>query len=130
VLTNAVLGVTPTGFGFERFDVVPHPGDLAWASGAVPTPTGTIRAAWRAGQGGRFELTVTSPPGTAARVGVPTGRRRVEVRVGGAVAWDGRRGIRHRATADGRAVYLHDLPPGTHEIVAVALPAAPRAGRS
>jgi hypothetical protein len=126
VLTNAVLGVTPTGFGFERFDVVPHPGDLAWAGGVVPTPKGAIRAAWRAGRGGRFELTVTSPPGTTARIAVPTGGRRVEVRIGGAVAWDGRRGLRHRADDDGRAVYLHDLPPGTHEIVAVPPPAAPR----
>jgi Bacterial alpha-L-rhamnosidase C-terminal domain len=110
--------VTPTGFGFERYDLIPHPGGLTRASGAVPTSHGTIRAAWRAHPGGRFELTVTAPAGTTGRIGVPTAGRRVHVEVDGEPAWDGAAARGWNARTDGRYVYLQDVPPGTYHIVA------------
>ena len=46
-LTEYVLGVEPTSPGFTTFTVDPHPGDLEWASGTVPTPHGPILVSWR-----------------------------------------------------------------------------------
>ncbi len=41
-LTQTVLGVCPTGAGYSTVDVHPQLGDLNWAEGDVPTPSGTI----------------------------------------------------------------------------------------
>jgi hypothetical protein len=122
VLTNSVLGVTPTGFGFERYDLIPHPGDLTHASGAVPTPRGTIHAAWRMHPSGGFELTVTAPAGTTGRIGMPTAGRPVMVEVDGIPVWDGATATGAAAHTDGRYIYLEDVPPGTYDIVATPLP--------
>jgi hypothetical protein len=45
-LTQYVLGVTPTSPGFRTFTVDPHPCDLRYASGDVPTPHGMIHVSW------------------------------------------------------------------------------------
>jgi Bacterial alpha-L-rhamnosidase C-terminal domain len=104
-LTTDVLGVNPTGAGFSRFDVAPHPGDLRWAQGAVPTPHGTIEASWTRKGDDRFSLTVKVPGGTRARVVAPSFGRRVEVRA------DGRR-------AAGSTV---ELGPGRHTVTSRAV---------
>jgi hypothetical protein len=62
-LTQYVLGVTPTSPGFATFTVRPHPNDLQWASGDVPTPHGPIHVSWRR-YGTAVFLRVTAPPGT------------------------------------------------------------------
>ncbi len=69
-LTNDALGVTPTGPGFSTFDAIPHPGDLTWAQGGVPTPAGTIEFAWEKEKGG-YLLRLVAPTVLHARVGVP-----------------------------------------------------------
>ena len=88
-LTTDVLGVNPTSAGFARFDVAPHPGDLRWAQGEVPTPHGTIEAAWTRSGDERFSLEVRVPkrdPGARGRAGVrprrPRPRRRPHRRRG------------------------------------------------
>ncbi len=68
-LTNDVLGITPTGPGFSSFDAIPHPGDLTWAQGGVPTPAGTITFAWEREQDG-YLLQLFAPPSLHARVGI------------------------------------------------------------
>jgi alpha-L-rhamnosidase len=76
VLPAYVLGVRPTGPGFERFEVRPRPGDLAWARGRVPTPRGDVVVAWdRRGARG-FRCDVTVPPGTRAIFVAPAPGRR------------------------------------------------------
>ena len=72
-LTNEVLGVRPTGPGFSTFDAIPHPGDLAWAQGGVPTPVGTIRFAWKRTRTG-YLLRLSAPPSLTGRVGAPAGK--------------------------------------------------------
>jgi hypothetical protein len=62
-LTAYVLGVRPTSPGFATFVVEPHPGNLAWASGTVPTPHGDLKVSWRRA-GGKLDVTVQAPPGT------------------------------------------------------------------
>ncbi|UMG92569.1 alpha-L-rhamnosidase C-terminal domain-containing protein [Nocardioides sp. TF02-7] len=53
-----------------------------WAQGAVPTPQGTIRTAWRRTADGGFRLVVEAPPGTTYTATVPAAAT-AEVRVDG-----------------------------------------------
>ncbi len=46
-LQSTVLGVRPLSPGFERFSVAPHPCDLSFASGSIPTPKGNIEIGWK-----------------------------------------------------------------------------------
>lgn len=62
-LTSFVLGVRPTSPGFATFTVTPHPGNLAWAHGDIPTPHGTIAVSWRLRRG-KPVVSVSAPPGT------------------------------------------------------------------
>ena len=41
-LTENVLGVRPTSAGFATVEIAPQLGDLQWAEGDVPTPSGVI----------------------------------------------------------------------------------------
>jgi hypothetical protein len=73
-LTNDVLGVQPSGPGFQRFTVAPNPPDgLPWAEGRVPTPQGPIEVAWKRGAGGRLTVSVDAPRGTTYDVRIPAG---------------------------------------------------------
>jgi hypothetical protein len=64
-LTQYVLGVTPVTPGFAHVHLAPHPADVAWAKGTVPTPHGTVSVSWRYGATGDFIETVHTPvPGT------------------------------------------------------------------
>ncbi len=64
-LTQFLLGVAPETPGFARVRLAPHPADVAWARGDVPTPHGTIHVDWRYGAAGDFIETVKTPvPGT------------------------------------------------------------------
>ena len=42
----AAPGVEATAQGFSKVRIAPQPGDLTWASGAVPTPLGPIWTRW------------------------------------------------------------------------------------
>lgn len=85
-LTNQVLGVQPAGAGFSTFSVLPHPGTSTdWAQGAVPTPRGTVKAAWRR-KGSAFQLAAEAPPGSTYTAGVPD-RPGIVVRRDGQVVW-------------------------------------------
>jgi hypothetical protein len=71
-LTNEALGVRPTGPAFSTFDAIPHPGDLSWAQGSVPTPSGSIMFGWKAIKGG-YLLKLVAPKSLVGRVGAPGG---------------------------------------------------------
>ena len=71
-LTQYVLGVVPSSAGFATFNVTPHPGNLAWAQGSVPTPHGAIAVSWRH-RGSTFALSVRFPSGTHPHVIPPPG---------------------------------------------------------
>ena len=82
VLSNYVLGVMPTGPGFDTWTLKPYLLDrVTWARGVVPTPNGGIQVSWTKGRNGRFEMRVTVPKGTTATVSVPNigGTRKVSV---------------------------------------------------
>jgi hypothetical protein len=127
ILTTQVLGVTPTGPGFSRYDVAPHPGDLTWAQGRVPTPHGSIQASWRATSDG-FGLQVSAPAGTSGRLAVPTGGVPNSVTLDGHSVWDGHQAIGGAAaSSDGSYVYVSGVAAGRHELDATRLAAVPTA---
>jgi hypothetical protein len=127
ILSTQVLGVAPTGAGFSSYDVVPHPGDLTWAQGRVPTPGGAITASWRATNGG-FDLQVGSPSGTTGRLAVPTEGVANRVTLDGQEVWDGHQAVGGaNATSDGSYVYVAGVGAGQHEVEATRLAAVPTA---
>ena len=115
-LTTDTLGVTPTSGGYATFDVAPHPGDLTWAQGAVPTPHGTISTAWKV-QGGGLTLNVAVPRSTSARLAVPTFGAHDVVTLDGREVWNGTRAVGGaKATSDGSTVYIAGVGAGSHTL--------------
>jgi hypothetical protein len=116
-LTNRVLGVTPTGPGFTRFQVVPHPSGLAWAKGTVPTPRGDIAASWRS-DGKGFHLEVRVPRGTSARLSVPVSASTSRVVLDGRTVWAGGKATVPGVSGDGTHVHVEAAPAGRHVLAA------------
>ena len=73
ILPAYVLGVRPVAPGFARFEVRPHPGDLAWARGRVPTPHGAVAVSWRRRGEGGLVCRVRVPAGTRGKFVAPKG---------------------------------------------------------
>lgn len=103
-LTEYVLGIQAQSGGFARVSIVPHLGDLKWASGCVPTTRGNI--VLRAAKTGVVEsMALTLPPDFHAVVGV----RGHSVTVNGEATSP----VRH---SDKRC-YIHLAKEGTYSIV-------------
>jgi hypothetical protein len=89
--SNYLLGVQPTGPGFSNYSIKPMPGDLSWARGVVPTPSGPITVSWNSNaQYGLFYLSSSAPAGMTGTIYVPVGNSSVPVYVDGQQAWDGK----------------------------------------
>lgn len=75
LLPAEILGVQPIAPGFRIFQIQPHPANLTWAKGVVPTPRGDISVAWQEVEGKRnetfFQLEVYIPEGTTGEILVP-----------------------------------------------------------
>jgi hypothetical protein len=69
-LTNELLGAAPTSAGFATWRVAPHPGDVTWARGVLPTPHGPLQVGWTATPH-QFRLTIDAPRGTSGTVTLP-----------------------------------------------------------
>lgn len=70
-LSTQVLGVRPDGEGFSPVLVEPHPGDLTWCRGVVPTPAGDVEVQWENEPGQPFILRVNAPQGVPVNVRLP-----------------------------------------------------------
>ena len=121
-LSGFVLGVQPDTAGYATWTVQPHPGDLAWAEGRVPTPHGDVDVDW-SGEGGadQFSMAVTAPGGTSGTIAVPTyGAADPIVEVDGNVVWSNgaftATGGITGASADANYVYLTGVQPGSYTI--------------
>ncbi|MFH2069069.1 MAG: family 78 glycoside hydrolase catalytic domain [Candidatus Omnitrophota bacterium] len=55
-----ILGVIPKSPGFRSFVVSPHPANLSYATGKIPTPAGVIAVEWEQSQN-VFSLNVSAP---------------------------------------------------------------------
>jgi len=101
LLTNYVLGVTPTKPGFEGWRVDPvvisspsdsndnkgggkggAAGGIDWARGTVPTPKGPLAVSWDLDDEGQVVVVVNAPKGTKGVVGGKNSRSK-EVQVEG-----------------------------------------------
>jgi len=121
-LSGYVLGPQPATAGYATWLVQPHPGDLSWAEGSVPTPHGAIGVDWAAQAGtGQLSMNVTAPPGTTGTIAVPTdGVTDPIITVGGAVVWSNgtftaTSGI-SGASANGAYIDLTGVQPGTYTV--------------
>ncbi|MFE6822268.1 discoidin domain-containing protein [Streptomyces sp. NPDC057690] len=72
-LSAYAAGIRPTKPGWGTYDVIPQTGTLAKINTVVPTVKGDVRFGITR-DSDHVTLTLTSPSGTAARVGVPTYR--------------------------------------------------------
>jgi hypothetical protein len=129
VLTQDVLGVTPATPGYATFDVAPHPADLRWAEGAVPTPHGTIRSDWSR-SGDDLTVHVTAPRGTSGDASLPTFGRTVQLRVDGRLVWNGRRALAAGVRRDGDRIVVEGLARGAHTLRSHAIGAPARTALS
>ena len=92
-IQQTMLGVIPTGPGYDSFDVTVPLHALSHAAGRVPTPAGTIEVAWSrpAVATQPFIVDVTVPANTKAKVSIPAAALH-NVRESG-MALNGREGI-------------------------------------
>ena len=102
-LTNFVLGVTPTGPGFQTWTIKPIPGDVTWARGVVPTPKGSLSVYWTTEQSSaEFALQIQVPAGTSGNVSVPVSTAASVVSLDGMKVWKNQAASGSNATfADG-----------------------------
>ncbi len=70
-LSCHVLGVRPGGAGFSPVIIEPHPGDLKWCRGRVPTPRGDVEVQWENDPNAPFELRIQAPFGVEIEVRLP-----------------------------------------------------------
>ena len=118
-LTEETLGIKPVTPGFATYDVFPHLGrTLTSVSGSVPTPKGTIQAAFDVAKG---EASLTAPAGTLGRIGIPLVEKNINrIRINGQLAWE--KGAFHTIMGIGSAgtnqdfVIFKDVLPGTYKI--------------
>lgn len=86
-LSVELLGVRPLAAGFGRWAVEPHPADVEWAQGSVPTPAGPLVARWRRHGEEAFAVRVEAPAGTSGEVALPLFGCDPEVALDGETIW-------------------------------------------
>jgi len=70
-LSTHVLGVTPDAKNPGVIVVAPHPADLDWCRGTVPTAHGNIEVQWKNDPDAPFELHIKAPEKIAVEVRLP-----------------------------------------------------------
>ncbi|MER5688624.1 alpha-L-rhamnosidase C-terminal domain-containing protein [Streptomyces sp. NPDC002205] len=114
-LTEQVLGVTPVEPGYAVWSVKPHPGDLKWSRGTVPTPHGAISVDWTSNPS-HFALDVDGPVDTTGMVSVPATANSTVV-VDGTTVWAHGRSLGSGAQLSDGYVSVN-VGAGSHHIVA------------
>ncbi|MEV6741447.1 alpha-L-rhamnosidase C-terminal domain-containing protein [Streptomyces sp. NPDC051104] len=117
-LTHQLLGARPTAPGYATWEVRPHPGDVAWAQGQVPTPHGPLRVSWEASEKA-FQMTVHVPAGTRGTVAFPGDSRQVMVRSRGRILWDGFKALEGDVRVTNSRVTVSDLSAGSYKFTTV-----------
>jgi len=65
-----IAGITPKVSGFNRFSIIPQPGDLTKRNTVLPTIKGKIRLELQV-KSGKTVMKVLVPQGTTASIGIP-----------------------------------------------------------
>ena len=71
IVPRRLMGIQPLSSGFTHFEVYPQPGALAWATLSLPTVQGKIELNFNQTIAA-FDAVLSIPPGTTARVCLPT----------------------------------------------------------
>jgi len=114
VLPRKVLGVEPLEPGYSKILIRPHPGDLAWAEGRVPTPRGPVAVRFEKNKK-TFTLKVGIPPKTTAAISIPTSNARSVTESGNPVG--NVKGVKFLRMENGAASY--EVEPGTYQFGSV-----------
>lgn len=115
-LTNFVLGITPTGPGFKTWTIKPMPGDVTWAKGVVPTPSGPLSVSWTMAEPStQFDMQIEAPTGTQGGVSVPVSGEKDKVFVDGQMAWNGKEAENSGASYADGYVTVH-VQGGKHSV--------------
>jgi Bacterial alpha-L-rhamnosidase 6 hairpin glycosidase domain/Bacterial alpha-L-rhamnosidase C-terminal domain len=115
-LTEQVLGVTPVDAGYATWSIAPHPGNLGWAQGVVPTRYGDIQTRWWS-LGSGFALDAQTPRGTSGTIVVPAGEHALVI-VNGRIACRGGACTAYQGRHVGGSVQL-TVPGGRYDILVV-----------
>ncbi|MCK9222282.1 MAG: glycoside hydrolase family 78 protein [Limnochordia bacterium] len=75
-LSSHILGVRPTRPGFAEVIIEPHPGDLKWCRGTMPTPFGSIKVQWSYDADG-FHIEVVAPKKIQVQFDCPKGANKI-----------------------------------------------------
>ena len=117
-LSENILGIKPVEPGFKRFTIIPFAGKLTQVKGAMPTPFGSITAAFDLVSG---QCEITIPEGTLAeKVAFPkAGRSITGIRIDKKI--NGDKGAFKMiatgdTTTDDNYVYLKNISPGHYKI--------------
>ncbi len=71
IVPSRLMGIKPLEPAFRLIEIKPQPGDLTSAELRMPTIRGPISAKWKR-DGDKFELNITIPANTKARVWLPS----------------------------------------------------------
>lgn len=115
-LSMYVLGVRPIAAGYQEWIVEPHPVDLQWAQGAVPTPLGSIEVRWQRGDNdSSFVVRVEAPQESIGTVSVPLLGSPRTIALDGQVVWrDDRASGGAKARSENDRVIFTDVSGGSH----------------
>ena len=72
LIARGLMGISPLKPGFAQIDLRPQPGTLSYARIRQPSPRGSIGLELRRRQDGRYDLRVTVPANSTARLTLPT----------------------------------------------------------
>lgn len=95
-LSGYVLGIRPVRPGWATWVVEPQPGDLRWAQGQAPTPSGPVVSRWKRGSislSDSFTLTAGGPTATMGAVCVPLLGKARTIASDGRVVWRNGRAV-------------------------------------
>ena len=122
--SSYLLGIQPTGPGYSTWSISPQPGNLNWAQGQVPTPSGTpVVSRWQVGSNSSsFELTMSAPSGTTGTVTVPELGSSRAIAEDGKIVWAGGAAVAGASASDANGAVTFSNVSGTHTFAWVANP--------
>ncbi len=71
IIPRKIMGIEPAEPGYGKINIKPQPGDLKWAKMKLPTIRGDIVVDLHQDPGSSFDLNVTIPANTTARIYLP-----------------------------------------------------------
>jgi alpha-L-rhamnosidase len=87
-LSGYLVGARPVTAGYKTWIIAPEPGDVSWAQGQIPTPSGALVSRWRHGDSDApFTLTMSAPSGTSGTVAVPLLGHSRTIAMDGQIVW-------------------------------------------